>query len=172
MAFFFYFDIDHRLKIKTIAQRTFFRAEIQIFSPIFSLAGDRFSEDFSVFHPPTFLSMAYLRLLIFFLSFYLHRFLFHGFSVDFSHRRWGTIFSLLPRSAFFTSAHQTLVSPFPRAFIPLLFSGTKKCAPKYAFLLSYYFLFLEGGLYVVIRPLLAHAHFSANRADDGADDAG
>lgn len=33
-------------------------------------------------------------------------------------------------------------------------------------------LFLEGGLYVVIRPLLAHTHFTANRADYSTDDAG
>ena len=38
----------------------------------------------------------------------------------------------------------------------------KKCAPKYAFC---YLIILEGGLYVVIRTLLAHAHFAANRAD-------
>lgn len=48
-------------------------------------------------------------------------------------------------------------------------SAIKKCAPKYAFC---YLIILEGGLYVVIRTLLAHAHFAANRADDGADDAG
>lgn len=57
-------------------------------------------------------------------------------------------------------------------FIPgyeILIPTIKKCAPKYAFC---YLIILEGGLYVVIRTLLAHAHFAANRADDGADDAG
>lgn len=141
MAFFFYFEIDHRLKIKTIAQRTFFRAEIQIFSPIFSLPADRFSDDFSVFHPPTFLSMSFLRLLIFFRSFYLHRFLFHGSSVDSSHRRWRHHFFSSPTIRLFTSAHQTLVSPFPRAFIPLLFPALKNAhrSTHFCYLIIFYF---------------------------------
>lgn len=151
----------------------FFPCRNSNFFSDFFLGRRPFFRRFFCLSPPTFLSMAYLRLLIFsdrYSPSFAIYFYFMASLLILPHRD-DDIFSS-PTIRLFTSAHQTLVSPFPRAFIPLLFSGTKKCAPKYAFLLSYYFLFLEGGLYVVIRPLLAHAHFAANRADDGADDAG
>lgn len=172
MAFFFYFEIDHRLKIKTIAQRTFFRAEIQIFSPIFSLPADRFSDDFSVFHPPHFFIHVVSPSPDFFPVFLSPSIFISWLLCRFFPSPMAAPFFLFSHDPPFYICSPNARFSFSPSFYPIAFSGTKKCAPKYAFLLSYYFLFLEGGLYVVIRPLLAHAHFSANRADDGADDAG